>query len=78
MSATDLSVLLATAVLVLLLLPLKIALSVVLGLLVMRAIFKRFIRAQIGGYTGDCLGAAQQLSESCIYLILLAWQGASL
>lgn len=78
MSATDLAVLLITAVLVLLLLPAKIALCVAFAVLLMRALFKRFIKAQIGGYTGDCLGAAQQLSESCVYLVLLAWQGAAL
>lgn len=27
---------------------------------------------RIGGYTGDCLGAVQQLSEACFYLGLLA------
>lgn len=78
MSGTDMTVLLATAILVLLLLPAKIALSVVLAVLLMRSLFKRFIHAQIGGYTGDCLGAAQQLSESCVYLVLLAWQGVAL
>jgi adenosylcobinamide-GDP ribazoletransferase len=33
-----------------------------------------FIR-RIGGYTGDCLGAAQQLSEVVCYLALLALAG---
>ncbi|KKB64495.1 hypothetical protein WM40_05205 [Robbsia andropogonis] len=28
---------------------------------------------RIGGYTGDCLGLAQQLFEMGIYLIVLAW-----
>lgn len=78
MSTSDMAVLLFTAVLVLLLLPVKVALTVVLAVLLMRSLFKRFIHAQIGGYTGDCLGAAQQLSESCVYLVLLAWQGAAL
>ncbi len=27
---------------------------------------------RIGGYTGDCLGGAQQLAEACIYLVLAA------
>lgn len=30
-----------------------------------------FLR-RVGGYTGDCLGAAQQLSEACFYLGVLA------
>jgi len=32
----------------------------------------RFFQRRIGGYTGDCLGAVQQLSEVAIYLGLLA------
>jgi adenosylcobinamide-GDP ribazoletransferase len=32
---------------------------------------KKFVR-RIGGYTGDCLGAVQQLSEVVIYLSVLA------
>jgi adenosylcobinamide-GDP ribazoletransferase len=28
---------------------------------------------RIGGYTGDCLGFAQQLSELAIYLVVLGW-----
>lgn len=32
----------------------------------------RYFRRRIGGYTGDCLGAAQQVSELAIYLAILA------
>jgi adenosylcobinamide-GDP ribazoletransferase len=32
----------------------------------------RLFRRRLGGYTGDCLGAVQQLSEVAIYLGLLA------
>ena len=32
----------------------------------------RYFRARIGGYTGDCLGATQQVAEVAIYLVLLA------
>ncbi|MCA3883453.1 MAG: adenosylcobinamide-GDP ribazoletransferase, partial [Burkholderia sp.] len=28
---------------------------------------------RIGGYTGDCLGFAQQLCELAIYLVVLGW-----
>ncbi len=34
--------------------------------------FGRYLISRIGGYTGDCLGAAQQLSEVIIYLVLCA------
>ena len=40
------------------------------GHLFMRALFER----RLGGYTGDTLGAVQQLSELGIYLGLLLWQ----
>ncbi|NDW05800.1 adenosylcobinamide-GDP ribazoletransferase [Jiella pacifica] len=32
------------------------------------ALFRRFIRRRIGGQTGDCLGAAQQLCEMAVLL----------
>lgn len=32
----------------------------------------RYLRARIGGYTGDSLGATQQIAEIAIYLALLA------
>jgi adenosylcobinamide-GDP ribazoletransferase len=34
--------------------------------------WRRYIRRRIGGYSGDCLGAAQQLTELSFYLGLLA------
>jgi len=34
--------------------------------------FSAKIKARIGGYTGDCLGAMQQLTEIAFYLGLLA------
>jgi adenosylcobinamide-GDP ribazoletransferase len=33
----------------------------------------RYFVRRIGGYTGDCLGFAQQLFELAIYLIGLGW-----
>lgn len=44
-------------------------LPVVLLWLYLRARFKRCL----GGYTGDCLGAVQQLTEITLYLGVLAW-----
>lgn len=35
----------------------------------------RKFQARIGGYTGDCLGAVQQLAEVAIYLVILASLG---
>ncbi len=44
----------------------------VICLAVLRFAFKRWLKARIGGFTGDCLGAAQQLSELAVYLILVS------
>jgi len=41
-------------------------------LLFFRFVFRRWLIARIGGFTGDCLGAAQQISELLIYLIVLS------
>ncbi len=34
-------------------------------------LFKKYIERKIGGYTGDCLGALQQIIEILLYLCLL-------
>jgi adenosylcobinamide-GDP ribazoletransferase len=45
-----------------------------LGLLVvLRFALGRYFVRRIGGYTGDCLGFAQQVFELAIYLMGLAW-----
>jgi len=44
-----------------------------LVLLVLRAMLGRYFARRIGGYTGDCLGFAQQIFELAIYLVGLAW-----
>ncbi|QHL91562.1 adenosylcobinamide-GDP ribazoletransferase [Sphingomonas changnyeongensis] len=43
------------------------------GHVLARALFER----RLGGYTGDCLGAVQQLSETGLYLGVLAWLGTA-
>jgi adenosylcobinamide-GDP ribazoletransferase len=42
-------------------------------LLVVRIALGRYFVRRIGGYTGDCLGFAQQIFELIIYLMGLAW-----
>jgi adenosylcobinamide-GDP ribazoletransferase len=37
----------------------------------------RYFRRRIGGYTGDCLGATQQVAELTVYLTVLASWGPS-
>ena len=46
-------------------------LLVVLPLFLLRWYFSRYFKKWIGGYTGDCLGAVQQVSEVVFYLSLL-------
>lgn len=52
-------------------LPLSAMVCSVLLLLVLRWWLMAYLRRRIGGYTGDCLGAAQQLAEVLIYLVVL-------
>lgn len=46
--------------------------NIVLVLLVFRWLFKKWLMNKINGFTGDCLGAAQQIAELLIYITLLA------
>lgn len=43
------------------------------GALALRLAAARYLYHRIGGYTGDCLGAVQQITEIGFYLALLAW-----
>ncbi|MDE4919215.1 adenosylcobinamide-GDP ribazoletransferase [Cupriavidus metallidurans] len=46
----------------------------ILVLAVLRAALGAYFVRRIGGYTGDCLGMAQQLAELSIYLVAAAWK----
>ena len=46
---------------------------IAIGLVLLRWVMIRFFHRQIGGYTGDTLGATQQVSELACYLILLGF-----
>lgn len=48
-------------------------LAAVLLLLLLRTALAAWFKRRLGGYTGDCLGLAQQLSELALYLLALAW-----
>jgi len=39
---------------------------------IFRYFFKKWLMAKLGGFTGDCLGAGQQIAELLIYITLLA------
>ncbi|WP_260258371.1 adenosylcobinamide-GDP ribazoletransferase [Vibrio intestinalis] len=72
-SQSELAIIIATAICASLLLDVQIALSVLVVAVVFRAAFKRWLNKRLGGFTGDCLGGAQQLTELLIYLVVLAW-----
>ena len=69
---TDLLLLLLTAALLLLLLSWQAASLMILLLTLFRYLFRHWLHGHLGGYTGDCLGGAQQLAELLGYLLLLA------
>jgi adenosylcobinamide-GDP ribazoletransferase len=70
-SKMDLVILLATFLPVFLLLHWQKAVLIIVTLIIVRYAAKFYFQKQIGGYTGDCLGAAQQISELIIYAVLL-------
>ncbi|WP_235839689.1 adenosylcobinamide-GDP ribazoletransferase [Cognaticolwellia mytili] len=79
LSSNSYLILLATgAVIIAFTLSFSIAWKLVAILFITRWCLKRWFTQQLGGYTGDCLGAAQQLSEVIIYLSLLSLTAAGL
>ncbi|HAS42487.1 MAG TPA: adenosylcobinamide-GDP ribazoletransferase [Microscillaceae bacterium] len=57
----------------LLLYPQWSAFLVLVPLLLLKQYLAWYFKKWIGGYTGDCLGATQQLTEVVIYLFFIAW-----
>jgi adenosylcobinamide-GDP ribazoletransferase len=51
----------------------RFACTALMMLAVLRFAMGRYFVRRIGGYTGDCLGFAQQIFELAIYLAGLAW-----
>ncbi len=47
--------------------------ALTLCLVITRQLLSFWFNRQLGGYTGDCLGAAQQFTEVVIYLFLLGY-----
>ncbi|MDP2559710.1 adenosylcobinamide-GDP ribazoletransferase [Psychrobium sp. 1_MG-2023] len=69
----ELIILLTSALIPLYWLPLELSALLITGLICLRFIVITWYQRQLGGYTGDLLGQAQQLAEIVIYLILLAY-----
>ncbi|WP_372776121.1 adenosylcobinamide-GDP ribazoletransferase [Mangrovibacterium sp.] len=55
-------------------LPWKVMAVAIPAALSLTFVFKKYTERKIGGYTGDCLGALQQLTEVLFYLCLLGVQ----
>jgi adenosylcobinamide-GDP ribazoletransferase len=68
----ELSFVLITGAAACILLPLLTTIYLLLGCLILRYWLRFWMTKNIDGYTGDCLGAAQQLQELLIYTIILS------
>ncbi|MDA0147650.1 adenosylcobinamide-GDP ribazoletransferase [Vibrio sp. LaRot3] len=72
-SQSELTIIVATAICASLLLEIHVAVSILAAALLFRTLFKHWLNKRLGGFTGDCLGGAQQLTELLTYLVVLAW-----
>lgn len=72
-SMVELSILLLSGLIPLALLPLPLSLTLLAVLTTTRYLMTLWYNKQLGGYTGDLLGQAQQISELIIYLTLLSY-----
>lgn len=72
LSRNELLIAAVTGSLPLLLLGLPAALLTALVVALVTLYCARLFKRRLGGYTGDCLGAAQQLTELAVYLAILA------
>lgn len=67
----ELVILLLFGCLPLILFPVALSVPLLLVQILLRFITKKYLNSQLGGYTGDALGAVQQISEVVGYLVLL-------
>jgi adenosylcobinamide-GDP ribazoletransferase len=70
LSLTDLFFVLAVGLVSLCWLPFLSVLVVVLAMVLTRQIFRIYLATRLGGYTGDCLGGVQQVSEVVFYILV--------
>jgi len=68
----ELALLFAIGVIPLAFFSITVTFITLLSLFIFRYTFKRWLLKRLGGYTGDCLGACQQISELIIYLVIVA------
>ncbi len=72
-SSSELTILLLIGLAPLIFYSSEVIFLLVIVLVLFRWLFKQWLMARIGGFTGDCLGAGQQLSELLIYLTLVSY-----
>lgn len=71
-SQTELLILVIIGTMPLLLFPIKPVVLILVSLILFRWLFKKWLMVKLGGFTGDCLGAAQQIAQMLIYIVLVA------
>ncbi|WP_165311165.1 adenosylcobinamide-GDP ribazoletransferase [Vibrio ziniensis] len=70
-SYSELAVVIITGLIPCVLLDGYLTLVLISAAFLFRQLFKRWLISRLGGFTGDCLGAAQQLMELTIYLVIV-------
>jgi adenosylcobinamide-GDP ribazoletransferase len=70
-SRVDMFVLIATGLPVVLLINLQTFGLLLVMLIALRYLYQAYFNHHLNGVTGDCLGASQQITELCIYLLLI-------
>ncbi len=53
--------------------PISLAISLIAAMVIVRFAAGAWFQQQLGGYTGDCLGACQQIAELIGYCVILAF-----
>lgn len=76
-SPLELFILITFGTLPLLYFSFEIGVSILLVLIVFRWLFKLWLVDKIGGFTGDCLGGGQQISQLLIYITLVSFSHSS-
>lgn len=71
-SRVDMLVLIATGLPVIFLINLQTLGLLLVMLIALRYLYQAYFNHHLGGVTGDCLGASQQITELCIYLLLIS------
>ena len=70
-SRTDICILVGSCLPIAFLLDMKTLFLLLTLLIILSYFFKYYFNRQLGGVTGDCLGATQQVTELSIYLLLI-------